>query len=85
MIWGIDLSGIDDGDFAQRVVSRCFDDGLVIERVGRDGTVIKLLPPLTIEASLLDQGCAIIKQAIQQCLSEGSIPDAVPLRVGTTR
>ena len=85
MIWGIDLSDIDDGDFAQRVVSRCFDDGLVIERVGRDGTVIKLLPPLTIEANLLEQGCAIVKQAIQQCLNEGLIPDAVPLRVGTTR
>lgn len=49
LIWGVDLAGIDPtGAHAKGVARRCFDAGLVIERVGRHDTVLNLLPPLVI-------------------------------------
>jgi diaminobutyrate-2-oxoglutarate transaminase len=55
--------------FAKAIASRCFELGLIVERVGRNDTVIKLLPPLTIEMSTLQKGCSIIKQAFYDCLN----------------
>jgi diaminobutyrate-2-oxoglutarate transaminase len=74
MIWGIDCSAVEDGALARRVANRCFDAGLIIECAGRNDSVIKLLPPLTIEASLLQEGCRIIKQAMSTCLDDYTSP-----------
>ena len=74
MIWGIDCSAVEDGALARRVANRCFDAGLIIECAGRNDSVIKLLPPLTIEGSLLEEGCRIIKQAMSKCLDEYTSP-----------
>jgi diaminobutyrate-2-oxoglutarate transaminase len=66
LVWGIDFSNCGGGAFAERVASRCFKLGLIAERVGREDTVLKIMPPLTIEAELLEKGCAIIRQAIRE-------------------
>ncbi|MCX5672196.1 MAG: diaminobutyrate--2-oxoglutarate transaminase [Planctomycetota bacterium] len=63
-IWGIDLQALGQPDLAARVARRCFELGLVIECAGRGDSVIKLMPPLNIEMSLLDEGCRIIRQAV---------------------
>ena len=69
LIWGIDLAGIDpSGAFAKSVSRQCFDDGLIIERVGRNDTVLKVLPPLTISAEQLDDGMTRIASALKRCL-----------------
>lgn len=68
MIWGIDLARFGGESFAQKVACRCFELGLMIERVGRQDTVLKLLPPLTIEMPVLQKGCSILKQAFDDCL-----------------
>lgn len=68
MIWGIDFNKFDGASLAKAIASRCFELGLIIERAGRDDTVIKILPPLTIEMSTLQKGCSIIKQALSDCL-----------------
>lgn len=68
MIWGIELSNFGGSSFAKQITTRCFELGLIVERVGRNDTVIKILPPLTIEIPSLQQGCAIIKQAFVDCL-----------------
>jgi len=70
MIWGIDLANFGGASFAKQVTSRCFDLGLIVERVGRNDTVIKILPPLTIESSTLRAGCEILKQAFYDCLTK---------------
>ncbi|MBN3951422.1 MAG: diaminobutyrate--2-oxoglutarate transaminase [Nostoc sp. NMS7] len=70
MIWGIDVANFGDSSFAKEVTSRCFELGLIIETVGRNDTVIKILPPLTIEMMTLQKGCLIIKQAFEDCLSK---------------
>ncbi|MEH2243336.1 diaminobutyrate--2-oxoglutarate transaminase [Nostoc sp.] len=69
LIWGIDIANFGGSNFAQKITSRCFDLGLIVERVGRNDTVIKILPPLTIEIPTLEQGCLIIKQAFEDYLA----------------
>lgn len=71
LIWGIDFSRRKHASlFARQVAASCFEQGLIIERAGRNDTVLKLLPPLTIEMPLLQQGCDIIKKAIQACSTQ---------------
>jgi diaminobutyrate-2-oxoglutarate transaminase len=82
MIWGIDFSQHTVPEvLCQRVSRRCFDLGLIIETAGRNDTVLKLLPSLTIEDELLEQGCTIIKRAIAECLesaAEYSVESLMP-------
>lgn len=71
LIWGVDLSAIGGEEAAKEVSSRCFERGLIIECVGRNNAVLKILPPLTIEDELLQQGCLILKQALEEYLLSG--------------
>jgi diaminobutyrate-2-oxoglutarate transaminase len=68
MIWGIDLSKLGNDSLTKQISSRCFEKGLIVERVGRNNSVIKILPPLTIEISMLEKGCLILKEALWECL-----------------
>ncbi|CAH0533568.1 Diaminobutyrate--2-oxoglutarate transaminase [Vibrio stylophorae] len=61
MMIGIDIQ---DGDMAKRVVSRCFEQGLLLGACGTGGRVIKLIPPLTIDEDDLITGLAIVVDAI---------------------
>jgi diaminobutyrate-2-oxoglutarate transaminase len=68
MIWGIDLANFGDSSLAKKIGTNCFEKGLIIERAGRNDTVIKLLPPLTIDMPTLKEGCSIMKAAFDECL-----------------
>jgi diaminobutyrate-2-oxoglutarate transaminase len=68
MIWGIDFSNLAETNLARRIAWRCFELGLLVETVGRDDTVIKVIPPLTIEKEVLERGLLIIKRAIHSLL-----------------
>lgn len=57
MIIGLDVG---DGEKAKAIVGQCFKDGLLIASCGTGGRVIKLIPPLTIPASDLQQGLDIL-------------------------
>lgn len=63
MIWGIDFSAI-GARLAGRVSRACFERGLIAETIGRHGSVLKVLPPLTIEMSVLEEGCHLLVSAI---------------------
>ncbi len=65
LIWGVDLSGAARALDAGAVSRRCFEQGLLVERVGRRGTVLKLLPPLTISDAHLEEGVAILAGAVR--------------------
>lgn len=64
MIHGVDLARAGGSELAAAVAKRCFTEGLVIERCGRGDTVLKILPPLTIDDALLVRGCQILADAI---------------------
>jgi diaminobutyrate-2-oxoglutarate transaminase len=69
MLWGIDTASIDPtGAIAKAIGRRAFQNGLVIERVGRNDTVLKILPPLTIEPEVLREGLAILAAATKAVL-----------------
>jgi diaminobutyrate-2-oxoglutarate transaminase len=63
-IWGIDFTASGGPKAAAEVAAYAFRNGLIIERCGRDDVVLKILPPITIEAEILRRGCAILSQAI---------------------
>ncbi|AOK92718.1 MULTISPECIES: diaminobutyrate--2-oxoglutarate transaminase [Paenibacillus] len=68
LIWGIDVSHLGEV-FAKEVASLCFSRGLIIERAGRNDTVIKIMPALTISLENLRKGCEIIKESMAQVTS----------------
>jgi diaminobutyrate-2-oxoglutarate transaminase len=53
------------GELARKVSSLAFERGLLVETAGADDEVIKLLPPLTVTHTELDQGLAILADAVQ--------------------
>jgi diaminobutyrate-2-oxoglutarate transaminase len=64
MAWGIDGTRVSP-TWARRVQDSCFERGLLIECSGRDDTVLKILPPLTIEREALMEGCHLLASATE--------------------
>lgn len=60
LAWGLQFGC---GEDAARVAADAFERGLLVERAGPDGEVIKLLPPLTISPDELDHGLEILTDA----------------------
>lgn len=67
MIWGIDFGR---GSITKKIVKKCFDNGLIIESAGRNGSILKLLPPLNISMSNLRTGCVIIEEAVIEVMGK---------------
>ncbi len=65
MIMGLDVG---NGDTSKAIVNTCFKNGLLIAACGTGGRVIKLIPPLTIPESDLEQGLNILTKAINDVL-----------------
>lgn len=68
LIWGIDFSEFEK-DLTKKVLSACFKNGLIIERVGRENNVMKVMPPLVIEDELLIEGLNILKKSINEVIN----------------
>ncbi len=51
-------------DLAKRVASHCHAEGVLTLVCGTFGNVIRLLPPLVIDADLLDDGLTVLEQAV---------------------
>ncbi|MAT51707.1 MAG: diaminobutyrate--2-oxoglutarate transaminase [Porticoccaceae bacterium] len=62
MILGLDVGS---GETAAAIVKKCFADGLLIASCGTGGRVVKLIPPLTIPDSDLDEGLGILVKATE--------------------
>ncbi len=67
MIWGLDFSAF-GRDMTASLIAACFQNGLIVERVGRDNDVLKLMPPLTIPDEQLLEGLQILKKSLLQIL-----------------
>jgi 4-aminobutyrate aminotransferase/(S)-3-amino-2-methylpropionate transaminase len=57
-------TAVPDPDAAKRIAGRCHRDGVVVLTCGTFGNVIRLLPPLTIEETLLADGLDVLGQAV---------------------
>lgn len=58
-----------NGDIASAITEEAFKQGLVIETSGSDGQVVKVLTPLTIEESTLEQGLSILEDCIDNVMN----------------
>ena len=67
LIWGVDFSQFSE-DMTKPLIAECFKRGLIVERVGRDNNVLKLMPPLVIEDENLIKGLEILKESIKAIL-----------------
>ena len=69
LIWGIDFGKIDP-ELSEVVIEKCFDNRLICECAGRDGAVLKIMPPLVIEDTLLMKGLNIVADAAKEILAK---------------
>ncbi len=70
-IWGVDLSKIDgEGKASKRLLDKCFERGLIVERVGRGNSVIKVMPELLIDEGTLRRGLDILTESTAEVLAE---------------
>ncbi len=76
-LWGIDVSKTENRKLAGDITSLCYQNGLIIERVGRNDDVIKIMPPLTITMAELEEGCVILQQAIQKSFQDQALEVSV--------
>lgn len=67
MIWGLDFSRFDK-DMTKPLIAACFKNGLILERVGRDNNVLKLMPPVVIPDDQLIAGLNILKKSLAEIL-----------------
>ncbi|ABA58043.1 diaminobutyrate--2-oxoglutarate transaminase [Nitrosococcus oceani] len=66
MIWGLEMPR---NGFTSEVSKEAFENGVIIEIAGADDQVLKFLPSLTIEETILREGLGIIDQAIGNLLT----------------
>lgn len=64
MALGIDLGAVGGPERAERVQRHAFDHGVIVELCGRHDEVVKVMPPLTIDAARLDRGLDVLRQAL---------------------
>ena len=67
LIWGIEFEKISAG-LADKVIEKCFENGLIIEGAGRKNSVVKLMPPLVVEDETLIKGMEIIKKSMKEVM-----------------
>lgn len=68
-VWGIDFWRYDrDGVMSKKVLDICFENGLIVERVGRGNTVVKVFPELLIDEETLCRGLEILKRSVRQAI-----------------
>lgn len=68
LMWGIDCEALGGNKFSEAVVDECFRLHLVLERAGRDSSVVKLMPALVIDDDTLLKGLKILKEAFANIL-----------------
>ncbi len=56
-------------DFISPLISEALERGLILLKCGSRGNVIRFLPALTIEPSVMEEGLDIFEQAFEACLA----------------
>ncbi|MFF5793584.1 aspartate aminotransferase family protein [Paeniglutamicibacter sp. NPDC012692] len=74
LLLGIELmhpsSGLPAGNLATEVQTQALSRGLILELGGRDGCVVRLLPPLNVTEEIMEAACRILVDCIDQLESK---------------
>ncbi len=82
LMWALDVTRAGGPEAAKEIAQSCFNHGLILERCGRDDTVIKIMPPLNIEKDLLLRGCRILEQIAGDVLRKREVTGPFPVAPG---
>jgi diaminobutyrate-2-oxoglutarate transaminase len=63
------------------VQARCLAEGLIVELGGRDDCVVRLLPPLNVDAEVVDLACSILVDAVDRTAPGNRPCDLAGLRL----
>lgn len=69
LVWGVDFGKI-PGDVSKAVIAEAFQNGLIVERVGRGNAVVKVMPELKVPVETLEKGLAILESAVKKAIAE---------------
>ncbi len=64
-IWGVDCNKVKPDVVSRAIVKECFENGLIVERAGRNNDVVKLMPDLLASEETLRKGLQIFVDAVK--------------------
>ena len=64
-MWGVDCNKVAPDAVSRAIVRECFDNGLIVERAGRNNDVVKLMPCLLADDETLKKGLEIFVNAVK--------------------
>ncbi len=64
-MWGVDCNNVAPDAVSRAIVRECFDNGLIVERAGRNNDVVKLMPCLLADDETLRKGLEIFVNAVK--------------------
>ncbi len=64
-MWGVDCNNVVPDAVSRAIVRECFDNGLIVERAGRNNDVVKLMPCLLADDETLKKGLEIFVNAVK--------------------
>lgn len=67
-MWGIDCNKVKPDVISKAIVKECFNNGLIVERAGRNNDVVKLMPCLLADEDTLRKGLEILLAAVTKVL-----------------
>lgn len=69
-IWGVDTNKVQPDAISKAIVHECFENGLIVERAGRNNDVVKLMPCLLADEETLKKGLTIFVNAAKKVLGK---------------
>lgn len=67
-MWGVDCNKVRPDTLSKAIVKECFENGLIVERAGRNNDVVKLMPCLLADEETLKKGLEIFVAAVKKVL-----------------
>ena len=67
-MWGVDCNKVKPDTVSRAIVKECFDNGLIVERAGRNNDVVKLMPCLLADDETLKKGLEIFVNSVANVL-----------------
>ena len=64
-MWGVDCNKVKPDAVSRAIVKECFNNGLIVERAGRNNDVVKLMPCLLADDEILKKGLEIFVNAVK--------------------
>ncbi len=69
-MWGIDFNKLCPSTLSKQVVHDCFENGLILERAGRNNDTVKLMPALIIDEETLEKGLKILLDVVKNLVEK---------------